>query len=273
MLVGATKYSNTIMVVKELNDWLLEQNLDCESSQLCVKWRNRSGRNVLILSTDPSIKQAVRELLEQRTDPLDPVNYHETYDYKFFSPSSEEDEASFNDGIKMHIEYCKQLLHVQFKGVKDDLYTATPNITKRNWVDDSTISQLLLGQDEPLFTIDKKSQFSPFLKLYRDGYEWTLLWKKENHIPTKYYLQHVFSKDLTTWTGTDYTSLKIEVPDPDEEATDEESETEPVTESDGVGQFVDEFGRTRRQTTVQDTETQMKPAVTKDCSSQTTNDI
>ena len=152
MLVGATKFSSSIMVVKELNEWLLEQNVECESSQLRVKWRNRGGRNVLILSTDPSIKQAVRELLEQRTGPVNPVIYHETYDYKFFSPSDEEDEASFNRGIEMHIEYCKQLMHVQFKGVKDDLYTATPNLTKVNWVDDSTISQILLGKDEPLFS-------------------------------------------------------------------------------------------------------------------------
>jgi hypothetical protein len=93
MLVGATKFSSSIMVVKELNEWLLEQNVECESSQLRVKWRNRGGRNVLILSTDPSIKQAVKELLEQRTGPVNPVIYHETYDYKFFSPSDEEDES------------------------------------------------------------------------------------------------------------------------------------------------------------------------------------
>jgi hypothetical protein len=162
---------------------------------------------------------------------------------------------------------------MQFKGIKEDLYTVTPNLSQSNWADDSTISQILLGQDEPLFTIDKKSQYSPFQKLYRDGNGWTLLWNKANHIFAKYYIQSVFSKNLMTWTGTDYSSLITDVPDPVEESTDKELVMEPVTESKEVGPTANKHGKTRRQITT-DMKTGKRPAaITMDRSSQTTNAI
>jgi hypothetical protein len=186
-------------------------------------------------------------------------------------PNDKENEVSFNAGIEMHIDYCKNLVHMQFKGVKEDLYTVTPNLSQSNWVDDSTISQLLLGQDEPLFTIGKKSQYSPFLKLYRDENGWTLLWTKANHTLVKYYLQIEFRKNLTTWTGTDYSSLRIEVPAP-VEVPDNDTETKPVIESEDAETAVDEYGRTHRLT--MNTETEHKPVtITADRASQTTNAI
>jgi hypothetical protein len=162
---------------------------------------------------------------------------------------------------------------MQFKGIKEDLYTVTPNLSQSNWADDSTISQILLGQDEPLFTIDKKSQYSPFQKLYRDGNGWTLLWNKANHIFAKYYIQSVFSKNLMTWTGTDYSSLITDVPDPVEESTDEETVTEPITKSEEAGPTANKHGKTRRQITTDMETGKRTPAITMDRSSQTTNAI
>jgi hypothetical protein len=102
------------------------------------------------------------------------------------------------------------------------------------------------------------------------------LWKKDKHIPAKYYLQTVFCKDLSSWMGTDYMLLDYEVPDSFEES-ENESKTASVTEStaqngDKSNQPTDEFGRALHTATTNRENT--KPAtITVDRASQTINPV
>jgi hypothetical protein len=277
-MVGPTSFTNTCKVVQELRDWLqTHQEFQCETNQLKAKWRKRGGRNALILSTDPSISEQVTNIIERKWSALEPTEFHEIYDYEFFTPNADKDNESFEQGCTRQLEYFNELVHLQLRGISHDLYSIEPNLSKTNWSDDRTISQILLSQDEPLFTVDKAGQYSPFRKLYRDGRGWTLLWTKDKHTSAKYYLDREFRKDLSKWTGATYESLEYEVPDLTEDTTNDTDATS-VTESqsqdgdDDTKPRTDEFGKALRPVTANQGDA--KPAtITVDRASQTTNPV
>jgi hypothetical protein len=174
-------------------------------------------------------------------------------------------------------EYFKELVHLRLQGISHDLYSIDPNLSKTNWADDGTISQLLLGQDEPLFYIDKVAQYSPFRKLYQDGRSWTLLWTMDNHTTAKYYLDREFRTDLSKWTGANYESLYYKVHNPTKD-THDDTDTASVTESQSQSgnnetkPKTEEFGRAPQPVTT--SQKDAKPAtITTERASQTTNPI
>ena len=279
-IVGATIFTNPVQVVKELQDWLqTHQEFECEANQLKVKWRKRRGKNLFILSTDPSIAEKVANIIKEKWKALEPTEFQEIYDYEFYSFSADKDEESFEEGCMRQREYHDELVHLRLEGISHDLYTIQPNLSKNNWVDDGTICQLLLSQDEPLFHVDRVSQYSPFRKLYRDGRGWILLWTKDKHNTAKLYLNRDFRKDLSKWTGANYESLDYEVCDPSEDIqSDTDTDTASVTESQSQNREnvaepkTGESGRVPRPVTVNQLDT--KPAtITTDRGSQTTNPV
>jgi hypothetical protein len=277
-MVGATLFTNTYKVVQELQDWLqTHQEFECEINQLKAKWRKRGGKNALILSTDPSIAEQVTTIIEQKWRTLEPTEFQEIYDYEFFSPSADKYQGSFQEGCMRQSEYVKELVHLRLQGILHDLYSIESNLSKTNWANDGTISQLLLGQDEPLFYADKVGQYSPFRKLYRDGQSWTLLWTIDKHTTAKYYLDKEFRTDLSKWTGANYESLDYEVHNPTKD-THDDTDTVLVTESQSQSgnnetkPKAEEFGSAPRLDTT--SQKDAKPAtITTERASQTTNPI
>jgi hypothetical protein len=257
IIIGATKYNDLIKTRREIVHLLKLENKTYENSQLELKWRKKTTddmtKHMLVISTDPSIHEAVVAFLSQRNRNLNPSEFQEMYDFRYHSPSRDEDEKSYNKGIALQQEFINQMTCAILSGIRHNLFTFTPNNTDQDhkWADDQSIFDKLIGNDEALYAEDSQSRESPFVKLHCTGKGWVITWKKADDEIAKTYLENHFAKDMAYWTKEKYQSIGVQYPLEQQPETDEDSETASTNGDNEPGETmteasVDEFGRTAR---------------------------
>ena len=255
MIVGPTKYTDTIRAADETANWLFEFHAQTfDPNQFRFKWRRRNTKNMtmpmLVLSADPSIYDTVKKHLTDRSE-LDPTSYPETYDYDFYPPNDEDDDPSYILGIGLQNELISKTKCAEIKGITHDLYIHFPNEADSRWADapeDQTICDRLISKDEILYKKDDELVDSPFTKLYRTGNGWYLAWRIGDNDSAKYYLDNQFRKDMYQWTKKDYSSITIRYlfDDNDDDAMTQSASITEADEQEEVNEEAvqtDEFGR------------------------------
>jgi hypothetical protein len=254
MLSGPTKYTNSIMALQEITHWLhIETEVDYEPSQLRVKWRRKQMgsemASMLVLSTDPSISDKVTATLTKKSKDCERMAYNETYDYRFFAPSADIDEKSYNAGIKAQLHYISQRRCAEIKGIKYDLFNYTPK-REGKWADEETVCDKLLDKDKKLFTMSGISHTTPFTKIYCTGTCWVFSWLIEDEETAKFFLDFEFQKQLSIWVENNDLAITITYPFNQDCAS--ESIQEPASETgfgyDDSKETTDEFGRVSQET-------------------------
>jgi hypothetical protein len=262
IIIGATKYNDLAKAKREITHLLNLENKFYEVSQLELKWKKKSTddmtKYMLVLSTDPTIHEAVVTSLSQRNSNLNPSDFQETYDFRYHSPSCDEDEDSHNEGIALQQDFINQMTCAVLSGIRHNLFTFTPNNNDQNhkWADDQSIFDKLIGNDEALYAEDSQSKESPFVKLHCTGKGWVITWNKADAETAKTYLESHFAKDMAYWTKENYQSINVKYPLEQQSEPDEDPETASTEDDDEPGEItseasLDEFGRARGRSTQQ----------------------
>jgi hypothetical protein len=252
IISGPTRYTNTIMALKEIALWIhSESESEYETSQFRLKWRKRQiddkSVSVLVLSADPSISDKIATILNKKNEDLEPMTYYETYDYRYFAPTVDIGEESYHTGIEAQLNYISQRRCAEVKGINCDLFTFTPK-REGKWADEETICDKLLDRVETLFVMSGTSHISPFTKVNCTGKCWVFSWRITDEETAKYYLDYEFQKQLARWTESPNLSLTIEYPF-EQDCTSEdtpESINESETNNNNPNDTTDELGRTIR---------------------------
>jgi hypothetical protein len=259
MITGATKYSDLEKSLREIVYFLNQDGKAYENSQLELNWKRKSmddvTRYMLVLSTDPSISKDVAMILMERSSDMNPSEYQEIYDFRYFLPCEEEDEESYRMGIESQGDFIEGMTCAILSGIRHNLFRYTPHTTSddHKWADDQNIYDKLIANDEALYAEDSHSRESPFIKLHCTGKGWVITWHKDSDEVAKTYLRFHFAKDMAYWTKEEYHSIGVKYPleqDPESEDDTKSAPAEQASmqdEEDADSEVrADEFGRAIR---------------------------